>query len=175
MQPGQSGRARAAKAAQDADALEAQGRQLLHRAEQARQAATRISRGNEGEQVIGGLLEQLVQEGWAVLHDRRKQQGSPANLDHLLIGPPGVFVIDAKNWTGGRLRLDDRGIAIARWRKDDELHSAKVDADIVREHVAALVPHTPTVAVLAFLHDMGLPAPTHHQQVLLVQREQLLP
>jgi hypothetical protein len=26
--------------------------------------------------------------------------GSPANVDHLVIGPSGVFVIDSKQWTG---------------------------------------------------------------------------
>jgi hypothetical protein len=25
---------------------------------------------------------------------------SPANLDHLVVGPSGVFVIDSKQWTG---------------------------------------------------------------------------
>jgi Nuclease-related domain len=26
--------------------------------------------------------------------------GSPANVDHLVIGPTGLFVIDSKQWTG---------------------------------------------------------------------------
>jgi hypothetical protein len=26
--------------------------------------------------------------------------GSPANVDHLVIGPSGVFVVDSKQWTG---------------------------------------------------------------------------
>lgn len=175
VEPGQSGQARAATAAAQADALEAQARQLLERAGHARQAAARIDLGNDGEQVIGGLLEQLVPDGWVVLHDRRRQPGSPANLDHVLVGPPGVFVVDTKNWTGGRLRLDDRGMAVGRWRKDDELHSANVDADIVGAHVQAAWPHAQTVGVIAFVQDMGLPGPLEHQRVLLAQREHLLP
>lgn len=174
MEPAQSGRARAAGAVGHAEALEAQARELLHRAERARTTAARISRGNDGEQIIGNLLEQLRPHGWMVLHDRRRQPGSPANLDHVLIGPPGVFVIDAKNWTGGRLRLDPRGMAVGRWRKDDELHAAKVDADIVGAHVRAVVPDGRTVGVLAFVHDMGLTGPARHQQVLLMQQEHLL-
>ena len=35
----------------------------------------------------------------AVLHDRRIP-GSRANIDHLVISPAGVFVIDAKNYKG---------------------------------------------------------------------------
>jgi Nuclease-related domain len=34
-----------------------------------------------------------------VLHDLAVP-GSPANVDHLVIGPSGVFVIDSKQWTG---------------------------------------------------------------------------
>lgn len=175
MRPGQSGEGRVARAVDSAEAMEDQARQLLLQAERVRAGASRIAKGNEGERVIGRLLEQLQPQGWVVLHDRRKQPGSPANLDHVLVGPPGVFVIDAKNWTGGRLRFDDRGMAVGRWRKDDELHSAKVDADIVGAHVHALVPHAQTVGVVAFVQDMGLAVPVQHKQVLLMQREQLLP
>lgn len=174
MEPGQSGRARAARATENADTLEAQARELLQRAEQSRLAAGWIILGNEGEQIIGTLLDELTTSGWVVLHDRRRQPGSPANLDHVLVGPAGVFVIDTKNWTGGRLRFDDRGMAVAKWRKDDELHAAKVDGDIVREHVDALGADAQTVAVLAFVHDMGLVGPVEHKRVVLVQREQLL-
>ena len=175
VEPGESGRDRAARAGQDAEALEAQAQELLARAGQARQAAERYSRGHVGEQMIGTLLEELGSQGWRVLHDRRRQPRSPANLDHVLVGPAGVFVIDAKNWTGGRLRLDERGMAVGKWRKDDELHSAKVDADIVREHVDGLGERAGTAAVVAFVHDMGLPAPVQHRGVVLLQREQLLP
>ena len=125
--------------------------------------------------MIGVLLEELGSQGWRVLHDRRRQPRSPANLDHVLVGPAGVFVVDAKNWTGGRLRLDERGMAVGKWRKDDELHSAKVDADIVGEHVDGLRERAGTAAVVAFVHDMGLPAPVKHRGVVLLQREQLLP
>ncbi len=174
MEPGESGRDRASRAGQDAAALEAQARELLARAGQARQAVERYSRGYDGEQMIGALLDGLGPHGWRVLHDRRRQPRSPANLDHVLVGPAGVFVIDAKNWTGGRLRLDERGMAVGKWRKDDELHSAKVDADIVREHVDGLGERAGTAAVVAFVHDMGLPAPVQHRGIVLLQREQLL-
>ncbi|WP_249934607.1 nuclease-related domain-containing protein [Microbacterium ulmi] len=31
------------------------------------------------------------------MHDRRIR-GTRANIDHIVIGPPGVWVIDAKRW-----------------------------------------------------------------------------
>jgi hypothetical protein len=36
--------------------------------------------------------------------------GSPANVDHLVIGPTGVFVIDSKRWRG-RVRQGADGLA----------------------------------------------------------------
>jgi len=54
--------------------------------------------GAEGEERLGYHLDQLSSEGFVILHDRRVP-GSQANIDHLVIGPTGVFVVDAKNFS----------------------------------------------------------------------------
>jgi hypothetical protein len=42
-----------------------------------------------------------LRERWTVLHDRLLSPGlSPVNLDHVVVGPGGIFFIDAKNWGG---------------------------------------------------------------------------
>jgi hypothetical protein len=64
-------------------------------------------RGVAGERHTARLLGPLERHGWAVLHDLAVP-GSPANIDHLAIGPGGVFVIDSKQYRG-RLRLDSSG------------------------------------------------------------------
>jgi hypothetical protein len=64
-------------------------------------------RGAVGERRTARLLGPLERHGWAVLHDLAVP-GSPANLDHLVIGPGGVFVIDSKQYRG-RLQLDGSG------------------------------------------------------------------
>jgi hypothetical protein len=64
-------------------------------------------RGAVGERRTARLLAALERHGWAVLHDL-VVPGSPANLDHLVIGPGGVFVIDSKQYRG-RLKLDPSG------------------------------------------------------------------
>jgi hypothetical protein len=64
-------------------------------------------RGATGERRTARLLSQLERHGWAVLHDLAVP-GSRANLDHLVIGPGGVFVIDSKQYRG-RLQLDPTG------------------------------------------------------------------
>jgi phage antirepressor YoqD-like protein len=61
--------------------------------------------GAAGEELVGALLEGLGGQGWHVEHDvGLGTRGS--NVDHLLIGPPGVFVINTKTlsgdvWVGG--------------------------------------------------------------------------
>jgi hypothetical protein len=64
-------------------------------------------RGAAGERHTARLLDPLERHGWAVLHDLAVP-GSRANIDHLVIGIGGVFVIDSKHYRG-RLRLDRSG------------------------------------------------------------------
>jgi Nuclease-related domain len=64
-------------------------------------------RGAAGERRTARLLGKLERHGWAVLHDLAIP-GSRANIDHLVIGPGGVFVIDSKQYRG-RLQLDSSG------------------------------------------------------------------
>jgi hypothetical protein len=65
-------------------------------------------RGATGERRTARLLAPLERRGWAVLHDLAIP-GSAANIDHLVIGPGGVIVVDSKRCRG-RLRLDGNGI-----------------------------------------------------------------
>jgi hypothetical protein len=64
-------------------------------------------RGAAGERRTARLLRQLARQGGVVLHDLAIP-GSQANIDHLVIGPGGVFVIDSKQYRG-RLVLDPSG------------------------------------------------------------------
>jgi Nuclease-related domain len=56
-------------------------------------------RGATGERRTAHLLDRLTREGFVVFHDLA-MPSSKANVDHLAIGPTGVFVIDSKQWTG---------------------------------------------------------------------------
>jgi hypothetical protein len=57
----------------------------------------RRDRGAAGEEHVGGLLEELSQAGWWVIHDATLGRG---NVDHILIGPPGVFTVETKSHPG---------------------------------------------------------------------------
>jgi hypothetical protein len=60
--------------------------------------------GAKGEQMTARALRPLEREGWRIFHDLQVP-GSAANIDHLLVGPGGVWVIDSKLWSG-QLRWD---------------------------------------------------------------------
>lgn len=70
-------------------------------------------KGAAGERIIGDSLDGLRSEGFAVLHDRRIP-GTRANIDHIVVSPAGVFVVDAKNWSG---RVEQRDVG--GWFKTD--------------------------------------------------------
>jgi hypothetical protein len=55
--------------------------------------------GARGEERVGRVLDGLVGPTVRVLHDRRIPPTN-ANIDHIVVCPTGVFVIDAKKYTG---------------------------------------------------------------------------
>ena len=96
--PGGGAREQAARAA--AQVKEAE-RKLAEA--QRRQAAWEA--GAEGERRTAAVLAELAIEGWQLLHDVHWPGRPFANIDHIVIGPGGVLVIDSKNWSG---RVDVR-------------------------------------------------------------------
>jgi len=73
------------------------------------QSTTAWAAGARGEETVGRFLETLRAEGMAVLHDRRIP-GSKANIDHIVISPAGVFVVDPKNYRGKVEQRDVGGL-----------------------------------------------------------------
>jgi hypothetical protein len=73
------------------------------------QSTTAWAVGARGEEAVGRNLEALRAEGIAVLHDRRIP-GSKANIDHIVISPAGVFVVDPKNYRGKVEQRDIGGL-----------------------------------------------------------------
>jgi hypothetical protein len=65
--------------------------------------------GSRGERALGAYLEKLHNDSSIiVLHDRRIP-GSRANIDHVAITRSGIFVIDAKNYTGKVQKINKGG------------------------------------------------------------------
>jgi Nuclease-related domain len=66
----------------------------------------RWARGAAGERATASLLQGLAGRRWVVMHDLALP-GSRANVDHLVIGPTGVWVVDTKAY---------RARVTSRWR-----------------------------------------------------------
>jgi Nuclease-related domain len=110
-------------------------------------------RGAAGERRTARLLEPLERHGWAVLHDLALP-GSRANLDHLVIGPGGVFAIDSKQYRG-RLQLDAVGkLWHGRYPLAPALRAASREAD-----QAARVLPDPGMAVVPIVAVHGAQVP----------------
>jgi hypothetical protein len=84
--------------------------------------------GALGEQRTAKALQPLLQSGWVVINDLKRVRSNRVryNLDHVIVGPSGVFVLDTKNGAGaaeasgdrlrmthpdGRLSYDNDGLA----------------------------------------------------------------
>jgi hypothetical protein len=73
--------------------------------------------GRDGERTVGEDLEKLREKGFKVFHD---VVGGNFNVDHVIIGPPGVYSIETKTlskptdrdaritYSDGQLKADDR-------------------------------------------------------------------
>lgn len=76
-------------------------------------------RGVEGERKTARALKPLLRKGWTVEHD--VQQDGRANLDHVLTGPPGIYLLETKN-LAGTISIEE-GVLVARQFDDpDEIY-----------------------------------------------------
>lgn len=116
--------------------------------------------GAAGERAVGRRLDELVAHGVEVMHDRRIR-GSKANIDHIAVAPSGVYVIDAKNYTG-MVRVDWEGglfgprryrLLVGRRDCTKLVVGVEGQVQLVRgalAGVAGLPAEVPVVGVLAF-------------------------
>lgn len=79
--------------------------------------------GAAGERAVAERLAQLEPDGVLALHDRRIP-GSRANIDHVSVSAAGVFVIDAKRWSG---KVEVRDVSRLFEPADERLYAAGRD------------------------------------------------
>lgn len=136
------------------ESAEQLARRQRERAERLMRSAAKYERGAHGERATGAVLDALRQEGWAVFHDVKWPGRPRANIDHVVLGPPGIYVIDSKNWSG---RIDVRDNTFrCNGRRQDKTVAAAGDAALA---VAGLVsaPAAATArSVLCFVRDEPL-------------------
>ncbi|MFJ3955586.1 nuclease-related domain-containing protein [Streptomyces libani] len=88
-------------------------------------------KGAAGEVFTSNCLEPLRSEGWFVADSVPLAKGG--DIDHLAIGPSGVFVINSKNYTGAQINAEACSIFINAKRRDDLLEEARIDAEFAAE------------------------------------------
>jgi hypothetical protein len=100
-----------------------------------------MAQGARGELAMGQLLEELRGEGYRIFHD--VDAGAGGNIDHVVIGPAGVFAVETKTiskpadraavvkYDGHRLEVDGRNPADFGDR--DPLNQARAAAGRLRD------------------------------------------
>jgi hypothetical protein len=80
--------------------------------------------GARGERAVAAALAAVAGRGVVVLHDRRVP-GTRSNIDHVAVGPSGVFVVDAKR-RRARVVVRREG---PPWRRRSRLYAGGRDED----------------------------------------------
>jgi hypothetical protein len=73
-------------------------------------STTAWRKGATGERLLAGHLERSLGDAVVTLHSRRVPHSS-ADIDHLVVAPSGVWVVDTKNYQG---RVEHRDIGTRR-------------------------------------------------------------
>ena len=121
------------------------------KAERLTRSAALWERGADGEEATANALAQLPSGTWTVFHDVKWPGRRYANVDHIVVGPPGVFVIDSKNWSGQVAVKDGVLRQNGRSREKDVAAAAEAGLAVARL-VPLLEPHL-VHPVLCFVRD----------------------
>jgi hypothetical protein len=108
--------------------------------------------GALGEIAVAGVLSSLGPE-WTVLHSVPVGQAD-SDIDHVVIGPAGVFTINTKNHAGQKVWIAGHGLAISG-HKTDYIHAAIGEAAIAERRLSAATGLTVPVAAVIVLLDPG--------------------
>lgn len=115
--------------------------------------------GANGEETIGGKLEKLTKHGWHVLH--AVPVGSRgSDIDHLLIGPGGVWTLNTKNHPGKKVWVSKQKVLVGGYAQP-YIRNAEFEADRVRKILRVRLGWEPFVkSALVFLTGTLVPEVT---------------
>jgi hypothetical protein len=102
-------------------------------------------RGEEGERIVAQYIERdLIPQGYSVFHDiQLEKDGKTFNIDHLLVGPNGVFAVETKNYSKpsrgeARVTYDGHQLLWNGQPRRDEDKQARSIAAAAHEYIADL-------------------------------------
>jgi hypothetical protein len=119
--------------------------------------------GADGEEMVGARLEKLTPHGWHVLHAVPVgTKGS--DIDHVLIGPGGVYTLNTKHHPGGKVWVGQHAIKVNS-HSVPYLRNSRFEAERASKLLTAAVGWPVFVKpVLVFLTGTLIPDVTIKQQ-----------
>ncbi len=97
-----------------------------------------LKQARDGEKAVGQFLERLRETGYQVFHD---VVGNGFNIDHVLVGPSGVFTVETKTISKpvkgqAKIRYDGETILVDGFKPDrDPIVQAKAQAGWLRNFI----------------------------------------
>ena len=97
-----------------------------------------LKQARDGEKVVGQYLERLRKDGFHVFHDLI---GNDFNVDHVLVGPAGIFTVETKTYSkpargNPKVTFDGENILVNGFRPDrDPVTQARAQANWLKNLV----------------------------------------
>jgi hypothetical protein len=116
-----------------------------------------------GEAATAKAARPLRFLGYTILHDRRlppnSTPGAPqVDIEHLLIGPGGVFLLDSKNWgSGPKVQFAEKSLYRGLENQAPILERVTAEATALNSALASRLPAGVTVRPVLVVHTKELP------------------
>lgn len=154
-----------------ADGITAAAARAQSRADRLKRVAQNYRAGEEGERLCSELLVQLAPDGFFTLDDRALPDAG-GNLDHVVVGPSGAFIVDSKNWSG-TLTIEGRTLRQNGRRRDNAVEAVRGQAVRIAELLEEVGLPTDLRPVLCFVGEAKLDTKRSLDRVHLVNAEDL--
>jgi hypothetical protein len=115
-----------------------------------------------GEAATAKAIKPLRFHGFTALHDRRLPPNTspglpPVDIEHLLIGPAGVFLLDSKNWMSGpKPQILGTELWVGREQRADALKRLDGDARNLTDALRTRLPRDVKVEPVMVVHAKEL-------------------
>jgi hypothetical protein len=100
--------------------------------------------GAQGERWVAEHLDKLVKRGWTVVHDVSVGERD-ANIDHVVVGPGGVFTVNTKYHVGKRVwcagetvKVGGYGQPYVRYARHEATRASRLLSAVYGEHVPVM-------------------------------------
>jgi hypothetical protein len=134
-----------------------------------------------GEAATAKAVKPLRYLGFTALHDRSLlprtpgPDAAPIDVEHLLIGPAGVFLVDSKNWMSGpKTQFAEKGLWRGLDNRQDALDRIGAEAKALTTALGPGLPDGVAVQPMMVVHIKDLqPTPRYLKGILIVLPHQL--